>query len=435
MLAALCLTTLLCACDSGTPSKQPVAAAPPRVVVLGLDAGTWDLLDGFIARGLLPNLARLRSGGAWGKLQSSEASSSPVIWTSIATGKVPEKHGITWFVRFPEGAAGKPHPVDRTQRTSRTLWNILGDQGVDVAVVGWYVTWPAEPVYGRLVSDIAHYGDVANESFPPEYLTTLLPVSESEAIAAMPSFMDFAYDPKRAAHKEGEPPSLDFLVYDRFIRAYSRDLFYVRATEAILKDGSLPDALFVYLRGTDDVQHGFWKFMDPAPFGDVPPGDVARFGKVIERYWSWIDARVGEILKRYKEPPLVLVMSDHGAGPAVGDAAVKVPQYLHLSGAHRSQGIVLANGPGVKKGAVIEGATVYDIAPTLLHYLGYAVGDDMDGHALTAFFDPSIAGRPVQHVATYETAAGKAAEPATPQTSPQVNQQQLEHLRSLGYIE
>lgn len=410
------------------------SAHPPRVVVLGLDAGTWDLLDGFIARGLMPNLARLRSRGASGKLQSSDVSSSPVIWTSIATGKTPQKHGITWFVRFPEGP-GNPRPVDRTQLTSRTLWNILGDKRLDVAVVGWYVTWPAEPVNGRLVSDIAHYGSIDDEAFPPGYLSTLAPVKESEAISAMPSFMDFAYDPSRATHREGEPPSLDFLVYDRFVRAYSRDLFYSRATEALLRDGPLPEALFVYLRGTDDVQHGFWKFMDPEPFGDVPPDQVEKFGKVIERYWSWIDARVGEILAHYKEPPLVLIMSDHGAGAAVGDNVVTEHRYLHLSGAHRSQGILLANGPGVRAGATIEGAAVYDVAPTLLHYLGYAVGDDMDGHVLTGLFDPSIADRPVEHVATYETGATSQPAPALPRPGEAVDRAQLEHLRSLGYIE
>ncbi len=440
MLAALCVTvTVACGCKADPATRQqPSSPAPaPRVVVLGIDAGTWDLLDGFIARGLLPNLAKLRSEGASGKLQSSEASSSPVIWTSIATGKTPEKHGITWFVRFPDGP-GKPRAVDRTQRTSRTLWNILGDKGLDVAVVGWYVTWPAEQVNGRLVSDIAHYGDIDGESFPPYCLSTLAPVAESEAVAAMPAFMDFVYDPARATAGEAAQPSLDFLVYDRFVRSYSRDLFYVRATEALLNDGPLPEVLFLYLRGTDDVQHGFWKFMDPKPFGDVPPDQVEKFGKVIERYWSWIDARVGEILAHYKEPPLVLVMSDHGAGPAVGSAAVTEHRYLHLSGAHRSQGILLASGPGVRKGAVIEGASVYDVAPTLLHYLGYAVGDDMDGHALTGFFEPAIAERPVEHVATYETAAAPppgSSATAAPRPGAAVDQKQLEHLRSLGYIE
>jgi len=95
--------------------------------VLALDGGSWDLLDGYIERGLLPNLAKLRKSGVWGPLKSIKPSSSPVIWTTVATGKTPEKHGITFFVRFPTGKTGQPVPVARTLRHTKAIWNILGD--------------------------------------------------------------------------------------------------------------------------------------------------------------------------------------------------------------------------------------------------------------------------------------------------------------------
>src|SRR6185369_10499115 len=129
-----------------------------------------------------------RDGGAHGVLRSTQPSNSPVIWTSIATGKVPEKTGITWFVRFPEGN-GKPVPVDRRQLKTRTLWNMLSDRRIDVAVLGWYVTWPADEVNGRLLSDYAHFGNLPSSRFPPSYLWDLKPVDQTEAAAAMPRFM------------------------------------------------------------------------------------------------------------------------------------------------------------------------------------------------------------------------------------------------------
>jgi len=418
----------------GCAREPKPAGKPPRVVVLGLDAGTWQLLDKYFARGILPNLARLRSQGASAVLNSIEPSSSPVIWTSIATGKVPDKHGITWFVRFPQGA-GKPVPVDRRMRKTSAIWNMLSERGFDVAVVGWFVTWPAEAVNGRMISDIAHYGDVEEESFPPFYLRQLAPVEQSEAIRAMPSFMDFPYDARRAnKHPAGQPPELDYLVYDRFIRAYTRDLFYLRATERILSEPPLPDVLFVYLRGTDDVQHGFWKFMDPEPFGDVPAEQVRQLGKVIENYWIWVDKRVGDILSRYKQDPLVLVASDHGAGPAVGQFAVEVPEYLHLSGSHRSDGILILNGPGVRKGARLEPASIMDVTPTLLHYLRLPVGEDMDGTVRTDFFEDSLAEREIERIKTYDKTDAAAA-PGPAPMEPAVENKVLEHLRSLGYIE
>jgi len=435
--SALLFASLVCAAaltSSCSEEKPKGTARPPRLVVLGLDAGTWQLLDKYFARGILPNLARLRSQGASAVLNSIEPSSSPVIWTSIATGKVPDKHGITWFVRFPQGP-GKPVPVDRRMRKTQAIWNMLSGRGMDVAVVGWFVTWPAEEVNGRLVSDMAHYGDLDGESFPPYFLRQLAPVEQSEAIRAMASFMDFPYDARRAIKAPGnEPPELDYLVYDRFIRAYTRDLFYLRATERVLSEPPLPDALFVYLRGTDDVQHGFWKFMDPEPFGNVPPDQVQQLGKVIENYWVWVDKRVGDILSRYKQPPMVLVVSDHGAGPAVGNFGVDVPEYLHLSGSHRPDGILIANGPGVRKGVKLDPASIMDVTPTLLHYLRLPVGDDMDGTVRIDLFEDSVADREIQRVPTYDKPGQAAGSVPTP-IEPAVEGKVLEHLRSLGYIE
>ncbi|MFN2378287.1 MAG: alkaline phosphatase family protein [Candidatus Binatia bacterium] len=430
------------------------AAAPPRLVVLGLDAGDWSLLGPWMDKGLLPNLARLRADGVHGKLRSTEPSSSPVIWTSIATGKTPAKTGIDWFVRFPHGP-GKPVPVDRRQLKTRTLWNIFSKQRIDVAVLGWYVTWPAEEVNGRLLTDLAHFGGAAADSFPESFLWDLKPVPERAAIAAMPRFLDFAYDPAKASRPKPDasgktpPPTLDFLVFDRFLRAWARDSYYLEAARRTLADGPLPEAFFLYLRGTDDVQHGFWKFMDPQSFrpretGDgkplagateVPPEQVAAFGKVIERYWQWMDEEVGKILARYAgTPTLVVVCSDHGAGPAVGEHEVAVPEYLHLSGAHRIDGIFLASGPGIRRGAEVSGATIYDVAPTLLHALGLPVGKDMDGRVLGEIFEGPTAERQVAFLDSHDGADPAAAAAETGKAPADVDEKVLEHLRSLGYI-
>jgi predicted AlkP superfamily phosphohydrolase/phosphomutase len=461
---ALCVVLpllMLGACERGSREAPHTAAAPaapetaspkPPLVVLGLDAGTWELLGPWMDRGLLPNLARIRAEGVYGTLRSTQPSSSPVIWTSIATGKVPEKTGITWFVRFPNGP-GKPVPVDRRELKTSTLWDMFSRARIDVAVLGWYVTWPAPQVNGRLLTDVAHYGQVASSRFPPEFLWDLKPVPEQAAVEAMPRFMDFKYDRARAVRgKDGQPPSLDFLVYDRFIRAWSRDRFYLDAAERTLNDGPLPETFFLYLRGTDDVQHGFWKFMEPEAFKprvgadgkpvagtvDVPAADVAAFGKVIERYWQWTDEEVGKLLAHYaKTPPIVIVCSDHGAGPAVGENGVDVPEYLHLSGSHRIDGVVLASGPGIRrskdaKGVEIAGATIYDIAPTILHALGLPLGRDMDGKVLTGVFEEPLATRADEWVDTHDAARPSAAPaPALPEN---VDEQMLEHLRSLGYI-
>lgn len=431
-------------CEKAPPSSDATAPAsqPPRLIVLGLDAADLDLIGPWMDQGILPNLARLRDGGAHGRLASTEPSNSPVIWTSIATGKVPDKTGITSFVRLPDGP-GKPVPVDRTQLRTSQIWKILSRRRIDVAVLGWYVTWPAEEVNGRLLSDFAHFGRVQDVAFPPSFLVDLPTVPVEDAIAAMPQFMRFEYDPAKAVRREGKEQTLDFLVYDRFVRAWSRDRYYLEAAERTLTDGPLPEAFFLYLRGTDDVQHGFWKFMDPESFaspelGDrafrVPPEQVAAFGEVIKLYWRWTDMAVGRILSHYEgHSPLVLVCSDHGAGPATGKHEVEAPEYLHLSGAHRPDGVLLASGPGIRQGVEIEGASIYDVTPTILHALGLPVGEDMDGRVLTGLFEEPLASRADAKIPTWDQdREDRPAEQAPPK---EVEDKVLEHLRSLGYID
>jgi len=424
---AVCLALVAgCTREAETPATH--------VVILGLDAGTWDLLDPYIERGLLPNLAKLRANGTSGPLQSMKQSSSPVVWTSIATGKKPEKHGITSFVRFPTGDTGKPGPVTSTMRQGKAFWNIVGPRGYDVAIVGWFVTWPVEDVNGRMISDRAHWGEIDEKGvFPPAYLNDVAVPTFDEARAAMRAFMDFDYDPDLVDKDSTDPAErINYLVFDRFVRAWIRDTYYLRAAERILEDGALPRVLALYLRGTDDVQHGFWKFMEPEPFGDVTPEQAARFGKVIERYWQWADQAVGRVLAYYDNTPrLVIVASDHGAGPAVGVWKINVPEYLHLSGSHREKGIFIAEGPGIRRGERIDDAEIYDITPTLLQYLGMPVGADMDGKILGEIFTGALAKRPIETVATHD----EASDLATGYVASAADEKALEHLKSLGYID
>ena len=423
--AALALALAGCATDV-RPAR--------KVVLIGIDGGTWDLLDGYIERGLLPNLAKLREHGAWGPLQSIQPSSSPVIWTSIATGKSPDKHGITFFVRFPGGDTGKPGPVTSTMRRGKALWNILSAKGRDVAVIGWFVTWPVQAVNGRMISDRAHWGAIDDKGvFPPGYLGDFEPPTMADGIQAMPNFMHAEFDPAKLDPNATDPDArLNCLVFDRFVRAYTRDLYYLRAAERVLGDGPLPDFFALYLRGTDDVQHGFWKFMQPELFEGVTKQQADDYGKVIERYWQWIDEGVGKILSFYdRTDRLVVVVSDHGAGPAVGHYKIFTPEYMHLSGSHRMNGILVADGPGVRSGKASVDAGVYDITPTILAYLGEPIGDDMDGHALTDLFVPALAKKPLEHLPTYD---GPGDVP-TGHVSSDVDDKALEHLRSLGYIE
>ena len=76
-----------------------------RAVVIGVDGADWKIIDALVAEGELPNFEHLRRQGVWGKIATlPDIPLSPVIWTSVATGKTGAKHGVAWFmVGRPDG--------------------------------------------------------------------------------------------------------------------------------------------------------------------------------------------------------------------------------------------------------------------------------------------------------------------------------------------
>jgi arylsulfatase A-like enzyme len=129
-----------------------------------------------------------------------------------------------------------------------------------------------------------------------------------------------------------------------------------------------------------------------------------RFGGVVEACYRDVDQRVGRILEAVRGPEtLVLVVSDHGFGRAPVPHRLRSEPY---SGDHLDQGIILARGPGIAAGSVIQDASVLDVTPTVLARLGLPVAKDMRGNVLAAIVPDAAK---VKHIATYEEAAQKEA--------------------------
>src|SRR3954466_5737317 len=124
-----------------------------RLLIVGWDAADWKVIDPLLAAGLLPNLQRLVEGGVRANLASLDPKLSPILWTSVATGKTADKHGVLNFVEPDPSGAGL-RPVCSTSRRTKALWNILSQSGLRTAVVSWYATHPAEPIRGVVVSNL-----------------------------------------------------------------------------------------------------------------------------------------------------------------------------------------------------------------------------------------------------------------------------------------
>jgi hypothetical protein len=101
-----------------------------------------------------------------------------------------------------------------------------------------------------------------------------------------------------------------------------------------------------------------------------------------------------------------------------------------LSGHHRPDGVLILSGAGVKQDAGLEGASIMDLTPTILHALGVDVPQDLDGRVLSeAFAASSPLARPVTHSQTNVYKDGDSK----PDLSDEEMEEVQEKLRGWGY--
>ncbi len=414
------------------------------VVLIGLDGADWQVAEPLIDSGRLPVLARLRASGAWGHLRSSSPMLSPLLWTTAATGKPPDQHGIIDFL-VPDPATGKKAPISSTYRKVKALWNIFGGRGLTSAVVAWWATYPAEPVRGVMISDRVAYSlfDVGSADasgrglvHPPALwesvrsrvvdaasitdaeVTRLAHVSGAEVARA-----------REASRRRGEEASRDRLVHLLKIMASART--YHAVALDILKRGQ-PDLFALYYQGIDEVSHRFAHCAAPAlPLCGAE--DAARYGDTVAAYYAYQDVLLGEILSRVNPASYVIVLSDHGFRSG-GDRPREDAPDIEGKPAkwHRLYGIALVSGPGIATGR-LDNVTLLDIAPTVLRLAGLPQAADMTGRPMVA---PRGSADPPRAVASYEAEGdGLAVASASAAAPPDAAEaEMLENLRSLGYI-
>jgi predicted AlkP superfamily phosphohydrolase/phosphomutase len=150
------------ACKGQIP-RESVLQKPNPVLLIGIDGATWDLIDPMIEQGELPTFNRLKRSGAHGQLLSLSPLSSPVVWTTIATGRFPRVHNILDHTYpYVEGAKNK---ITSAPRRVPALWNIATESGQSVGVINWFASHPPEIVKGSMISDRAAEG-VEGASYP-----------------------------------------------------------------------------------------------------------------------------------------------------------------------------------------------------------------------------------------------------------------------------
>lgn len=399
-------------------------ARHPRVLLVGVDGADPAIVERLIAEGKLPTFSRLRQGGAFGRLRSREPLLSPLLWTTIATGRKPQDHGVLDFVEA--ASDGRVVPITSSRRRVPALWNIATQFGRSSGFIGWYATFPVERVRGFEVSDRIGFHQVSTDqaaegtTFPPELAASL------QRRVGRPT-VDIAT--VRALFASAGPMTIDGeRRLSQLARMYATTEYYRRIAVALQRDYR-PDLSGVYFEWIDACSH---LFMEDAPprRQRIADEDYGAFSATVDRCYAYQDEVLAELVSAAGDDSLVIVCSDHGFKS--GDRRPDTPGRADDGQAalwHLPNGLVLMHGRTVQRASSIVDATVLDIAPTILRALGLPVARDLSGRPIRqAFVDDPSPNEPAR-IPKYDWVPVPAPQPAAADAP-----DRLADLRALGYV-
>jgi predicted AlkP superfamily phosphohydrolase/phosphomutase len=263
-----------------------------RVLVIGLDGATLDLVEPWAKSGRLPHLKVLMKNGCYGTLNSVYPVLSSAAWASFMTGLNPGKHGVYDFFRR-DASSYQLRLVNRSFIHGQPVWNALGDQDIPGVVINVPMTYPPEPVNGVIVTGL---GTPNNKPFT-------LPVELSEDLTRRGYVVN-----KQVSYQPGKETEFLTEVYETTDKLASMSID--------LMNSNAWGFFMVVFRDTDELGHFFWRYMDakhPAYPGEGP------FSDAILAYYQKVDTYIGKLVEQAGEDTTVLIMSDHGHGPLYRD--------------------------------------------------------------------------------------------------------------------
>ncbi len=417
-------------------SPQPSAASKPRVVLVGWDGADWKLLDRLLKEGRLPNLAAVIARGRTWDFDTYQPMSSPLIWTTVATGRTPLDHGVLDFEEVdPKTRAHLP--ISGRARKLPAIWNLASAKGVTVGVVGWWATWPAEKVNGFLVSDRA-----ASILFDTEMLSKSSALTWPEGLAdgvrligrreGMPPYEDVA-QALHVSRKEFDAAVAAKKVLSNPITGYRKILGATRIVGKValgLYDREDPQFLMVYFEGTDAITHILARY-EPPKMLEESEEDFNAYKDGVAGLYVEADRILGELARRAQKNGATLILaSDHGFRqgsdrPAFSSAADTAYEW------HEQPGILVAAGPAITHSGVRGRANVFDLTPTLCRILGLPVDPAFEGKPIAGF---SL--RPASAPVAWEKAAPveRLVVAADAEADKKVADEFTKQLISLGYL-
>ena len=439
-----------------------------KVLLIGWDAADWKIINPLLDSGKMPALERLVNNGVIANLATLDPPISPMLWTSIATGKTADKHGILGFTE-PDAESGGIRPVNVTSRKVKAIWNILQSQGKKCNVVGWWPSYPAEPINGVMISNffnkvtlkkaednkIDHTNELKlnTQVTHKQKETVCFQLSDKETLedgiiypsALGKEVFDLRVEPGELTEAHilpfvSEAAKID-QKKDGHLSAISKIISEAASIQAIttyLLENTEWDLTAVYFDSIDHFCHGFMKFYPPRMEG-VEEEQFELYKNVIDSAYMFHDMMLERLVELAGKDTTVILISDHGF-----HTGKLRPRFLpDFSAApifeHSLYGIFCISGENIKKDERIHGATLLDIVPTLLTIFGLPVGRDMDGKVLTSIFEQRTTNNEqliTKYIDSWEEVEGDfGMHPSHKQVNAFESADALQQLVELGYIE
>lgn len=405
-----------------------------KVLLIGWDAADWKVINPMMEAGEMPTLKKFLSDGVHGNIATMDPPLSPILWTSIATGKRPDQHGILNFTE-PDTVNGGIKPVSSTSRKVKAIWNMLHQSELKSNVISWWPSNPVEPINGVMVSNLFQKTKGNPFDLKPMLAGSVHPKRLEDIIA------DCRIHPNELTEQHILP-----FIPDAFsITDQQKDKGLIMLSTALAETASVHaaatwvmeneewDFMAVYYDGIDHFCHPFMKYHPPKISPDMPDDMFNLYKDVVKGGYKFHDMMLERLLQLAGEDTTVIIMSDHGfhsdhLRPLMLPNEPAAPAYEH-----REFGIFCMKGPHVKANHKIFGTSLLDVTPTLLTLFGLPIGNDMPGVPLLDAFDLEV--KPDYISSWEEVKVDCGMHPEELQQDPMQAQEALQQLIDLGYIE
>jgi predicted AlkP superfamily phosphohydrolase/phosphomutase/tetratricopeptide (TPR) repeat protein len=403
-----------------------------KFLLIGWDGADWKVINRLMDAGQMPTLERLVNGGVKGNLATLDPPLSPMLWTSISTGMTADRHGIIGFTQ-PDPEHQRVRPVLSTSRKVKAIWNILMQKGYRTNVVGWWPSHPAEPVNGVYVSNFYHH-----VHYPLDQPQPLAPGTVHPEELSIP-FAELRVHPEEltAAHLLPFVPTAAEVDQNKDKRLFSlakivAEASSIHSVSTWIMEHTDWDFMAVYYDALDHFSHGFMKFHPPRREG-IPEELFRHYQGVVDGGYRYHDMMLERTLQLAGPDTTVMLISDHGFHSDHLRPSRLPKEPAGPAHEHRPYGIICLHGPNIKEDELVFGATLLDVAPTVLTLFGLPVGRDMRGKPLVQALREPV--RP-EFIPSWEDVPGDCGmHTEERKNDPWAEQQALDQLVALGYIE